>query len=792
MTITSETPGFLLTRHWRDTTRGVQLELWFATAHGPVRVVIDGQESVFFVKVDDAERIKSSRGFDFLRVGEARFKNRSAQNLVAVYCRSYAQVRECRDRLRSQGIEMWESDVRPPERFLMERFVTASVFIKGQTQDLGSHRQFRNPQLQTYEYRPAFKVVSLDIETSMDGSELYSIAVFTESERRVFMVGGKDTTVDDVQIVGSATSKQCLEDFFHWFKQFDPDVIIGWNVVQFDLSVLEKLCQQQDVAYEFARAGAQCHWREDGDDSGRRYINIPGRVALDGIEVLKAATYNFPSYALENVAQRLLGQGKLLNAEDRGREISDLFYHDKVQLALYNLKDCQLVWDIFQHSKLIEFAIERSLLTGLLLDRIGGSVAAFEYAYLPHLHRKGYIAPNLGEVKSDVASPGGYVMDSEPGIFHNVLVLDFKSLYPSIIRTFKIDPYGCWFAEHQRLDDEETVAGFHGIRFAKNEHLLPRLIENLWAARDRAKAEKNGPLSQAIKIIMNSFYGVLGTPGCRFFDPRICSSITRRGHQIIQQSRQWIEQMDHKVIYGDTDSLFVWVGDDCTEDEALTIGRELAQTLNGQWIEHLAEEFAIDSALEIEFETHYLQFLMPTVRGSSVGSKKRYAGTVREGDAVKLVFKGLENVRTDWTDLAKEFQEELYLRVFRNKPVESYVYEVSRQVRDGERDSDLIYRKRLRRKLSDYQKGSPPHVQAARKLQQQLQQDGPSKVAKGEWISYVITVNGPEPENCRHSPIDYQHYIDKQLQPVADGVLQFVGLNFSDIVAPQLTLFSEM
>src|SRR5690606_15541014 len=112
----------------------------------------------------------------------------------------------------------------------------------------------------------------------------------------------------------------------------------------------------------------------------------------------------------------------------------------KPALAAYNLKDCQLVWQIFARAGLLEFAIERARMTGLTLDRNGGSVAAFENLYLPRLHRAGFVAPDIGDGYSAEKSPGGWVMNSRPGLFEHVLVLDFKSLYPSIIRSFCIDP----------------------------------------------------------------------------------------------------------------------------------------------------------------------------------------------------------------------------------------------------------------------------------------------------------------------------------------------------------------
>lgn len=416
-------------------------------------------------------------------------------------------------------------------------------------------------------------------------------------------------------------------------------------------------------------------------------------------------------------------------------------------------------------------------MTGLPIDKTGGAVQTFDNLYLPRLHRKGYVAPAHHE-SAGRNSPGGYVLDSQPGIYQNVIVLDFKSLYPSIIRTFLIDPLGLALGAESSTG-ENVVPGFEGAVFARDQHILPGLVEELWKKRDEAKADRNAALSQAIKIIMNSLYGVLGSSGCRFHHYQLASSITRRGHEIILESQQLIEQQGYRVIYGDTDSLFVLIGGDASEAEIGKTGVRLQQVLNLHWQSVLEHKYQLECCLEVEFETHYLRFVMPTVRGTDSGSKKRYAGQVRQSDGEKsVVFKGLEAVRTDWTPLAREFQRELYEKIFNDEPVAELVKHTTSDLWAGKLDDQLVYRKRLRRKLADYKKNVPPHVQAARK-----------QSSSGNWISYVITVNGPEPVDERESALDYQHYADKQLQPVADGILHFFDSSYAAITSAQIELF---
>jgi DNA polymerase-2 len=336
------------------------------------------------------------------------------------------------------------------------------------------------------------------------------------------------------------------------------------------------------------------------------------------------------------------------------------------------------------------------------------------------------------------------------------------------------------------------VSGYKGAQFSRQQSILPEIISDLWAARDMAKADKNTPLSTSIKIVMNACYGVLGSNVCRFYDQRLASSITLRGHAILNQTKDLIQQQGMQVIYGDTDSVFVWLGDDAMSlDQVQGKGNDLAQSLNQWWTQHLKLEFKLESYLEIEFETYFSRFVMPTIRGQETGSKKRYAGvTVSSKGEKKMLFKGLEQVRTDWTKLAKELQAELYQRVFNDQPYVDLIKPLLEQVRSGQLDHKLVYRKRLRRPLDEYQKNIPPHVQAARKAETwRLKNQLPSAYTNGGWIEYVITLTGPEPLEMSPGNYDYEHYIERQIEPVVDGILPFLNDSFANLTERQLGLF---
>lgn len=782
--------GFVLTRHWRDTPAGTEVAFWLATDDGPRYLRLAPQTSVAFIPAQQRERaealLRDERGVELRPLGLCDFRHRP---VLGLYCQQHRQLIGLDKALRQAGVDVFEADIRPPERYLMERFITAPVLFGGTPDAEGA---LVDGQMKPAPgYRPRLRLVSLDIETTLHG-ELYSIALEGCGQRQVYMLGPANGDAGEVDFALEYCDDraQLLERLNQWLVEHDPDAIIGWNLVQFDLRVLNEHARRLKVPLRLGRGGEAMGWREHGSRNNHYFAEAPGRLIIDGIEALRSATWSFPSFSLENVAQTLLGEGKAIDTPyQRMDEINRMFAEDKPALARYNLKDCELVTRIFEKTELLTFLLERATVTGLPADRSGGSVAAFCHLYMPLMHRQGFVAPNQGE-RMPEASPGGFVMDSRPGLYESVLVLDYKSLYPSIIRTFLIDPVGLVEGLRQP-DDAHSVPGFREARFSRTRHCLPSIVERVWQGRETAKRERNQPLSQALKIIMNAFYGVLGSSGCRFFDPRLASSITLRGHEIMRRTRALIEAQGHQVIYGDTDSTFVWLGAAHGEEEAAAIGRALVQRVNLWWREHLLAEYGLESALELQYETHYRRFLMPTVRGAEEGSKKRYAGLVMRADgSEEMVFKGLETVRTDWSPLAQRFQQELYLRIFNREPYQDYVREYVRRTLAGELDELLVYRKRLRRRLDDYERNVPPHVRAARLADEYNDSQGrPRQYQNGGWISYLITVAGPEPLENRHAAIDYDHYVTRQLQPVADAILPFVQGDFSRLIDGQLDLF---
>ena len=368
---------------------------------------------------------------------------------------------------------------------------------------------------------------------------------------------------------------------------------------------------------------------------------------------------------------------------------------------------------------------------------------------------------------------GGHVFEPVTGIHENVWVFDFKSLYPSVIRTFNMDPLG--YVDGS-ADTDDVVEVSDDTAFRRGQAILPAILDELFPQREAAKRAGDAVASQAIKILMNSFYGVLGAPACRFHNVAIANAITGMGRHLLQWSKSWFETRGFDVLYGDTDSVFVRSG--LSRAEARRSGPRLAEELNEALAEYVDTKWQVSSRLEMEFEKLYTKLFLPSVRHGGAGARKRYAGLVDGHTTVE--FTGMEVVRRDWTELAKDVQRELYARLFAGETVDEYLADIATALRSGKLDNKLVYRKGLRKRPADYTANTPPHVAAARK-----------SASSDRVVSYVMTVAGPEPLDALHNEPDREHYLDKQVRPVAEPVLAALGLEFDKAVGDdrQLSLF---
>ncbi len=765
---------FILTGEWMD-VKGRNLLKFTGTSnvYGPVEINVTNNPVFFVKRSSDTSGLKVPN-----RRKEVKLKDFIEQDVDALYFNTETDLRTAAEEFGRDDIINYESDINPTRRFLMERFINAQVKVTGSAEKKGNLLIFTNPQIEPTEVTPQFAVASIDIETGNNNTLLYSIAVHLTGrngeEKIVFLQSEKKETLPD-NFYTFKTEKELIQYFIKWFNKTDPDIIIGWHIIGFDLMFLESKCNEFQIPFNIARGNGRVSLRSR---KPRGYFaSITGRVVIDGPPALRSSFFTFEDYRLETVAQELLEEGKTITPDkNKVEEIERLYNEDKAALGEYNLKDAELVTDIFRKSGLIELSVRRAQLSGMLMDELGMMTAAFDHFYLPKLHRAGYVAPNVKDLTTSEHAAGGYVMEPDPGIYNDVVVLDFKSLYPTIIQTFKIDPLA-------RLHSgNETIETLNGYKFSGVEHILPGFIDELMEQRSIAKKDNDTQLSQAIKILMNSFYGVMGSFGCRFYHAHLPTAITGTGHRLLLGSKDYLKKNGYEVVYGDTDSLFVQLKKD-EGKEAVQNGTRIADDLNNYWKEKISAEYGLTSHLEIEFEKYYRKFIITPARGSESGAKKRYAGIVVEsatgGDKEKLEFVGLEFVRSDWTRLAKEFQVELYTKVFNDEEVEDWIREIVKKVKAGEYDEKLVYRKRLRKDVGDYTKNIPQHVKAARLL--------PEAVGT---VYYVITKRGPIPVELKHNDIDYDHYIEKQLKPITDSVLSLLGKSFDSIVeSDQLSFF---
>ncbi|MCW8907386.1 MAG: DNA polymerase II, partial [Sedimenticola sp.] len=290
--------AYLLTRHWRDTPQGIELQFWASSPLGPLRLVYPGQKAVCFISRDCDLALPGTQ----VERKPLQLRDMDGSPVDALYFRQQRQLQQLRQRTVGSSTRLLESDIKVSDRFLMERFITAPMRVSGEAAQQAGYRQLVNPRLHPAEYTPALRYLSLDIETDGSASQVLSIAYCGVHEAQVLMQGRADDWPSDLPILWFDDEKALLRGFLQQMQRLDPDLILGWNLINFDLDYLERRCQAHRIPFGLGRGSETAAILQPQQAGQPRIASIPGRVALDGIDTLRAAFWSFDSFALDHVA----------------------------------------------------------------------------------------------------------------------------------------------------------------------------------------------------------------------------------------------------------------------------------------------------------------------------------------------------------------------------------------------------------------------------------------------------------------------------------------------------------
>jgi DNA polymerase-2 len=782
-----EVRGFIVSA-WEDRRRGAPRRL---LATGRVEdgrsfaLILSAPTPAVFVSAGDGARAEAiltrSHGAS---VDAAPWSDLPGAPLARLTIRS-GDPDDAARRLASAGVAVRSTDRARAFDALLALGVTGPVDIAGEA--VAGRRVdlvFVEPRLSPSAAAVPLAWLALDLETTRDGAVTAASLAGAGGPGEVHFVG---PPLAAPEVTSHRTERDLLAALAARLRARDPDVVTGWNVIDFDLAVLAARCEAHGLAFDAGRILGAATMKDR--EPGRRRAEIPGRAVVDALRLVRGSGRKLDDLSLDGVAHAVLGEGKTvaLRGEAKLLELERLRRDDPVAFCAYCLRDSELVLRILGSTGLDALTARRAALTGVSLELAWTSIPAFERIYGAALHARRIVPPE----KTDAAvsgAAGGAVL--EAGLFDHVLVFDFRSLYPSLMRTFHIDPLAHARAvAHPRPDD---VVAPNGARFDRRFGILPSILDRYAAEREAALRTGDETAAHVYKILQNSFYGVLGASGCRYARTELAGAITSFGQHFLRAARDWFEARGHHVLYGDTDSVFVRskLGDDADHDALAALGGALAAELNAHLAARIRDDHGCTSHLVLRCDKIYRRFFIPALRGDggpeARGRGKGYAGLKLEpGGGAAVEVRGMEAVRSDATPLARRFQRELLGRLFAGEgesALRPYCREVAAALARGELDAELTYTKALRRVADDYDAETPP-VRAARLL---------GWTDRRGRIAYVMTRAGAEPVDARSgAPLDHAHYREKQLRPIAEAIAAVRGASGEDWLGDdaQLGLF---
>ncbi|AGB05131.1 DNA polymerase elongation subunit (family B) [Aciduliprofundum sp. MAR08-339] len=590
------------------------------------------------------------------------------------------------------------------------------------------------------DFKPPLKILSFDIENSMIDGRIFTIGVAVwDGKIRKYGIEGDE--------------EEILWKFIEVIKNEDPDVITGYNIDGYDLELLSDRYKKYGMEFSIGRDGSKPQ-RVVG-----QFWRVHGRVIEDAWWAVKKEL-RLKQETLQAVAMHLFGEGKL--DVDR-TNIDEEWKKDKEKVMEYCKKDAELALRILMKIGIIDKYLDLATVTKFPLDDVihSGTSTWVDSLLIREADRHGIGVPLQGQERKRGKIEGGYVHTIEPGLYHWVCVLDFKSMYPSIIIKYNI----CFTT----LSREGEIVSPTGVRFLSKERregLIPKILKELMDKRDTLKRmmreAKNDEerryydgLQKAVKILMNTFYGVLASSFYRFTNPDIGASITAFARETIKRIIGELENEGIRVVYGDTDSVFFQSPYENLE-KTIEFGKKKA------------EEISNRESLVLEFEKILEPFF-------SHGAKKRYVGRIiwPEDSRGEMIVRGYEIRRTDSFDLQSEAQRAVFEKIL-DGDIEGAI-EMARSIvteaRSGKVPIESLVISRTVRDFKSYKNPeSMANVQAAKKLIKMGHEFIPGmKVA---WI--VVNARGSKQEVEPYIPgkefnkrPDYKYYARRVAETLA-------------------------
>ena len=552
-----------------------------------------------------------------------------------------------------------------------------------------------------------FVTMSFDLETSIANNTILCAAAVIDraGERTEYPITGAETEI--------------LEKLTEVVRSEDPDFITGYNIDNFDLPRMEERSEYIDTESEMDRssllgwgrvpaneAETKRGWRRPGrifpNREQNRVWTIKGRIPLDAWWQARQ-TLRPQRESLRYVSRLLWPDDEEMQKMDIDASRMDEEWAERPDEVLdYCVRDTVLPLDILEKMKSIA---RKEALASVSLTTVDIAATSTTSRWIDSLvirlaDRSGVAVPNTnqGPRKQDKIA-GGYVHEVDPGVEPWVVVLDFKSMYPSIMISNNI--CSTTLVRDGSEDDSHSVSPITNTRYISKEErfgLVPQLLQGLMDSRDRhkaalAKANDEGDeaeaflqdqLQYAVKILMNSFYGVFASNFYRFTHPSLGASITEWARHNIKAIISKVEEDGDDVVYSDTDSIFVRApveGDPPMNKPSVTGGMEdweRAKRTTLEFGEALAERFTREGA-ELEFETALSSFF-------SHGAKKRYVGRVvwpRE----EMLIRGYEVRRTDSFQLLSDTMTQMFEMILDGNTIGAV--DMTKSVIDRVREGDV-------------------------------------------------------------------------------------------------------